>query len=660
VVVSGKTYTYTIAAVGAQPFTFQWYHGALPISGETNSSLGVVAGSPGSSTYYIVASNAFGVTTSTISTFTSIAQLSSGYGTNVLSLNPVGYWPLQETNTPAPATIETNYGSLGALGTAYYVINTNASSQVTFGQGGALTGSGDNDPAVAFAGGSSTGYAVVPRASSSLTLKPPFTIECWANPPGFDTFGDIVGDRGTSLNSAAAGVSSGVCVFWEHNPSQFAAFAGNGSGQNEIRQTNTPTEGQWHHLVLTCDTSDNFILYVDGVVDGSATLPNYVPSLWNPLTIGGGFWDATAGNIPNRTFQGSVDEVALYSNVLSATEINNHYLSGITPGSNYVQAVQFDQPQLYYRMDCSGVTNVPTTTCPEAVNYGSAAPNGFYLSGVPPGAAAGPTNGILGSNVVAAPINGVFSSVDAGSDPSFNPNGNQSFTAMTWFKSYPADSRVQTIMSHGVTNWAMNLDGTTGRLVWNLFASGSQVTSTNILNDGNWHFVAGVYDGTTSNSSLYVDGQLNASLTLTNAVPSEPNAHLYLGGSSDRTQIGVSQRFFAGALAQAALFTSALSAGQIQSLFASAVITPPNPSTNVTIIHVSLSGTNLLVHGTNNNVPNTQFHYAALTATNLNTPLSNWTFVVTNGGFNPDGTFDYTNPIVPGTPRQFIDIKVVP
>ena len=84
-----------------------------------------------------------------------------------------------------------------------------------------------------------------------------------------------------------------------------------------------------------------------------------------------------------------------------------------------------------------------------------------------------------------------------------------------------------------------------------------------------------------------------------------------------------------------------------------------NPSTNANITHVSLLGTNLLIHGTNNNVPNTSFHYLVLTSTNINTPLSNWTPVATNP-FNGNGTFDYTNPIVPGTPRQFIDVKAVP
>jgi fibronectin-binding autotransporter adhesin len=85
----------------------------------------------------------------------------------------------------------------------------------------------------------------------------------------------------------------------------------------------------------------------------------------------------------------------------------------------------------------------------------------------------------------------------------------------------------------------------------------------------------------------------------------------------------------------------------------------PGPTTNATITKVTLSSTNLLIHGTNNNVPNNTFHYVVLSTPNLTNTFSNWTPVVTNP-FNPDGTFDYTNPIVPGTPRQFIDIQVVP
>jgi len=91
----------------------------------------------------------------------------------------------------------------------------------------------------------------------------------------------------------------------------------------------------------------------------------------------------------------------------------------------------------------------------------------------------------------------------------------------------------------------------------------------------------------------------------------------------------------------------------------SVVSAPSGPTTNATITSVTLSGTNLVIHGTNNNVPNTNFHYLVLSATNIATALSNWVPMTTNS-FNADGTFNYTNPIVPGVPQQFMDVQVVP
>jgi hypothetical protein len=82
------------------------------------------------------------------------------------------------------------------------------------------------------------------------------------------------------------------------------------------------------------------------------------------------------------------------------------------------------------------------------------------------------------------------------------------------------------------------------------------------------------------------------------------------------------------------------------------------PSTNATILSVKHVGTNMVLHGTNNNGGQT-FHYAVLASTNITLPLSNWTPLVTNS-FNADGTFDYTNPISPSQPRQFLDVQVVP
>jgi hypothetical protein len=83
-----------------------------------------------------------------------------------------------------------------------------------------------------------------------------------------------------------------------------------------------------------------------------------------------------------------------------------------------------------------------------------------------------------------------------------------------------------------------------------------------------------------------------------------------------------------------------------------------NPTTNATITGVSQVGTNLVIRGTNNNVPNTLGQYVVLTSTNIALPLSSWTAVSTNQFIN--GTFNYTNPIVNSTRQMYIDVKVIP
>jgi hypothetical protein len=82
------------------------------------------------------------------------------------------------------------------------------------------------------------------------------------------------------------------------------------------------------------------------------------------------------------------------------------------------------------------------------------------------------------------------------------------------------------------------------------------------------------------------------------------------------------------------------------------------PTTNANITKTFLSGTNLVIHGTNNN-GGQNFHYAVLTSTNVTLPLTNWTSLTTNS-FNADGTFDFTNAISPSQPQRFYDVKAVP
>jgi autotransporter-associated beta strand protein len=84
-----------------------------------------------------------------------------------------------------------------------------------------------------------------------------------------------------------------------------------------------------------------------------------------------------------------------------------------------------------------------------------------------------------------------------------------------------------------------------------------------------------------------------------------------------------------------------------------------SPTTNASITRVFLSGTNFVLQGSNNNVPNTNFHYQVFSSTNIKVQLVNWVPIATNS-FNSDGTFNFTNPVTPGKPQLFFDVKVVP
>jgi autotransporter-associated beta strand protein len=83
------------------------------------------------------------------------------------------------------------------------------------------------------------------------------------------------------------------------------------------------------------------------------------------------------------------------------------------------------------------------------------------------------------------------------------------------------------------------------------------------------------------------------------------------------------------------------------------------PTQSAQILGAFYSNGSLILKGTNNNVPNTSFHYEVLSSTNLAVQLTNWTVLATNN-FNANGTFYYTNIIDATKPAMFFDTIAVP
>ena len=183
----------------------------------------------------------------------------------------------------------------------------------TLGVAGALTVSGDPDTAVQFDGISD--YGTVARQIST-----DFSIEFW--------FKSSAGGIGTGVNwwegagLVDAEVGGGMNDFGVSLRSDGRVVAGVGSG-SDVSIVSTPAtsykNGNWHHVVFTRTMASGVLqLYIDGASAGSAT--GGTGTLNGPSFINFGRLQS-GGNY----FAGSLDEIAIYTTVLTQATVTAHY-----------------------------------------------------------------------------------------------------------------------------------------------------------------------------------------------------------------------------------------------------------------------------------------------------------------------------------------------
>ena len=210
----------------------------------------------------------------------------SGYS-GAISSTPglVGYWRLGESSgTVACDSTGHNNGT--------YV------GRVTLGEPGAI--SGDPDTAIALDG---TGQVSIPSASS-LNVGDDFTIEAWIRRATTKTGNDEV----------IASKQNGAWVLMFNESDQLTLRRSNVADVATANVATTDTG--WHYVVATKNGPSTH-LYIDGK-DVTGTVANQtMENNTEPLAIG------QSSN--NAYFNGSIDEVALYNQVLTPTQITTHY-----------------------------------------------------------------------------------------------------------------------------------------------------------------------------------------------------------------------------------------------------------------------------------------------------------------------------------------------
>ena len=212
------------------------------------------------------------------------------YHSVVLADSPVSYWRLDETSGTNAADQQ---GANAGTYTGTFTLNV----------AGALVGSGDSDTAVSLAG---TGYI----AASGYT---PFvggasqTFEGWANtssPSGHPVFGGS-GGSGPSL--------------WFDTATNLSWYPQNSSASSWASAW--PGDGVWVYFALTWnDSTKTAELFINGVSKGAVVCTQAY---------------ATTGTLQMGALHstdiltGSLDEFAVYSSILSATQIATHYAAGV-------------------------------------------------------------------------------------------------------------------------------------------------------------------------------------------------------------------------------------------------------------------------------------------------------------------------------------------
>ena len=280
---AGQPYTYGVDATGNPTPTYNL--NTAPSWMTINANTGLISGmpnTPGSFNATVAASNSVGTVTQSFPL--EVVSCPSGM---------IHYWKLDETGPPyvdfyGADNAACTYCPTATTGILNDAQHFNATAQVN-----------------------------VPDDNTfNWGIADSFSIEFWMKPdPASTCSGNqvVVGRKGNSGGLFWVGCYDGGTAGFELYDKD-----GNGRG---VGGTKSLTDGQWHHVVGVRDGGVNQILiYVDGLLENSVSVTYSTGFDFSvPLNIG---W---INKVPGFHFLGGTAEVALYSRVLSDSEILQHF-----------------------------------------------------------------------------------------------------------------------------------------------------------------------------------------------------------------------------------------------------------------------------------------------------------------------------------------------
>jgi len=246
--------------------------------------------------------------------------------------------------------------------------------------------------------------------------------------------------------------------------------------------------------------------------------------------------------------------------------------------------------------------------------------DGTYIGGYNLGQTGIPVTPGIGANTSVS-FDGSTAYVDV---PVGNLNVTGAVTLIQWVQS--TSTSFQTTFGHSDQSYRFDIANQPH------FADpGPDAVGSIAVNDGNWHQLVGVFDGT--NDILYVDGKVASTVKDTSGVPNSTD-DVWIGGAPDYP----GARNFNGNSAQVAIIGNALTAAQVLAIFDSlgtapvAAITPASPA-----IYVGGSVT-LTANLTGGQATKLQWYYIDNSSVSNNIPgATNSIYTISNATLGENG-----------------------
>jgi hypothetical protein len=330
-----------------------------------------------------------------------------------------------------------------------------------------------------------------------------------------------------------------------------------------VSSTSSISDDNWHHIAVVKEGSgtNEVHLYFDGILEDSGTDPSPVINV--PSEIG-----RITNTGDKRYFPGSMDEIRTWNFALSAAQIADIYNDELTNPAFSINCLsayyQFNQTTGNKLIDTSGNGNNGTL-----INMD----NNDWVTSMAGVISSNSLNCFNGNNEL--DFDGVNDYLVLDSPLLPFSSADDAWTIETWFKTTTNEHDVIFAQYNQYINDRMviSVNNTTQNKVtfWK-FSGGEVVVSSTDINDGNWHHVAVVKEGSGTNQThLYLDGILEDSGT-------DPTPMINVPVEIGRITNTDDKRYFPGQLDEMRIWHKALTATEIANIYKDEFTDPMNSS----------------------------------------------------------------------------------